>query len=594
MTAPARLFAGDGHRPRSGRLRGIDLPIPPAFVVTRRAPRDRRPHLDRDLSSLEGSVGRRLGDPHQSLLVSVAADPPVSSGAGSAFSHVGLCHATVDGYAALIGDESAAWRRYERLVRAFAVGVRGVPTDRLSPPVPDAGRDAVRAQLSRHLTAIAAVSGRPFPQDPREQLEEVAAALLEAGGAGAGTVTVQAMVHGDAVGLSGSGTAFTRSPATGEPWMAGDFFPGAERAQPAGAGHAVALDELARWCPPVYAALQRVAGLVEDALLDLAEIDFVVERSQLWVIDVRVAPRSAVAALTTALDLWHRGAVGLTEALARIPAVALIRVVEPGLDTHCAVRLGRGVGVSPGVAVGPLVLSGRQGRRLAGPAVTPVLAAGDDAEADAVLSAGAVVSPGGGHASHLAALARDLEHPAVCRVPGLSIGARQARFGSVVVSEGQELSIDGCTGEVFLGACPRTAFPPGDELVEFLLACDAQRRLPLLAEGHRATWADGVFDPAAAAVCRSPEEIDAALAADQPVAVSPGPRAPLRLVEIARELAGYGIDVMLRIDGSWPRSLVRLPAAPWSALIATPGAAGAGRMLAALLAPEPVAGARHP
>ncbi len=593
MTAPVRLFTGAGRR-RSGRLRGIDVPVPPAVTVTRRTPADRRLHLDSHLSSLEAGVGRRLGDPQEPLLVSVAAEPPVSSGAGSAFSHVGLSHATVDGYAALIGDEPAAWRRYERLVRAFAIGVRGVPAARLSPPVPGAGRDAVRAHLGRHLAAMAAVSGRPFPQDPREQLGEVVTALLDAGGAGARTVTVQAMVHGDAAGLSGSGTAFTRSPATGEPWMAGDFFPGAERAQPAGTGHAVALEDLARWSPPVYAALQQVAGMLEEALLDLAEIDFVVERARLWLIDVRVAPRSAVAALTTALDLWHQGAVSLTEALARIPPVALIRVAEPGLDTHGAVRLGCGVGVSPGVAVGPLVLSGKQGRRLGGPAVTPVLAAGDDAAAEAVLSAGAVVSPGGGHASHLAALTRDLEHPAACRVPGLTVGAGQARFGSVVVSEGQEISIDGCTGEVFLGACPRAARPPGDELVEFLLACDAQRRLALLAEGHRATWADGVFDPAAAAVCRSPEEIDAALAADQPVAVSPGPGAPLRMVEIARELAGYGIDVMLRIDQSWPRSLVRLPPAPWSALIVTPGAAGAGRMLAALLTPEPVPGAGHP
>ena len=590
MIAPAHLFAGAARRRRSGPRREIDLPVPPAFSVPRRFLGDRRLHLDTDLRSLESGVGRRFGDPQEPLLVSAAAEPPVSSGAGSAFSHIGLCHSTVDGYAALIGDEPAAWRRYERLVRAFAIGVRGVPADRLSAPVADAGREAVRARLEVHLAAMTAVSGRPFPQDPREQLAEVMTALLAAGGSGARTVTVQAMVHGDAAGLSGSGTAFTRSPATGEPWMAGDFFPGAERAQFAGAGNVVALDHLARWSPPVYAALQRVAGLVEDALLDLAEIDFVVERSQLWVIDVRVAPRSAIAALTTALDLWHQGAVGLTEALARIPAVALIRVVEPGLDTRGAVRLGHGIGVSPGFAVGPLVLSGKPSRWLSGPSATPVLAAGDDAEAEAVLAAGAVVSPGGGHASHLAALTRGLEHPAVCRVPGLTIGARQARFGSVVVSEGQEVSVDGCTGEVFLGACPRAARRPADELVELLLACDAERRLPLLAEGHRTAWADGVFDPAAAAVCRSPEEIDAALAADQPVAVSPGPRAPLRLVEIARELAGYGIDVMLRIDRSWPRSLVRLPAAPWSALIVTPEAAGAGRMLAALLAPEPVPG----
>jgi pyruvate,orthophosphate dikinase len=574
-------------------VRGIALPVPPAFNVTRRALRNRRLHLDGDLSSLENGVGRRLGDPQEPLLVSVAAEPPVSSGAGSAFSHVGLCQATVDGYAALIGDEFSAWSRYERLVRAFAIGVRGVPPDRLPPPVLHAGRDTVRSSLRRHLAAIAEASGRPFPQDPREQLGEVAIALLGAGGPGAGTVTVQAMVHGDAAGISGAGTAFTRSPATGESWMVGEFFPNAERTHAARGRPAVALEQLSRRCPSVYAEMQRVVGIVEDTLLDLAEIDFVVERSRLWVIDVRVARGSAIAALTTALDLWHRGGLGLTEALDRIPPVALIRVSEPGLVPGGAVRLGRGTGVSPGAAVGPLVLSGRRARQLAGPAVMPVLAAGNEVEAEAVLTAGAVVSSGGGHASHLAALTRDLEHPAVGLVPGLTLGAGEACFGSIVVSEGHEVSLDGSTGEVFLGACARAARPPADDVVEFLLACDAQRRLPLLAEGHRASWADGIFDPGAAVICRSPEEVDTALAADQPVAVSPGARAPLRLVEVARELAGYGIEVMLRIDRSWPRSLVRLPTAPWSALIATPEAAGAGRMLAALLAPEPVPGAGH-
>ena len=594
MTSPARPPSGGEAPLPSGGLRGIRLPVPPAFTVTRRALRARRLHLAGHLSSLEAGVGRRLGEPAEPLLVSVAAEPPVSSGAGSAFSHVGLSHATMEGYAALIGDETSAWSRYERLVRAFAIGVRGVPPDRLPPPVTPAGPDALRARVRRLLAAIAEASGRPFPQDPREQVGEVVAALFAAGGMGAATVTVQAMVHGDAVGPSGAGTAFTRNPATGEHRTAGEFFPSAERAHAAGSGQAVALDELARWSPPVYAELQRVAGTVEDALLDLAEIDFVVERSRLWVIDVRVARGSAVSALTTAVDLWHRGALSLMEALARIPPVALIRVSEPGLVTDGAVRLARGTGVSPGVAVGPLVLSGARARQLAGPDVTPVLAAGDDGNPEAVLSAGAVVSPGGGHASHLAALTRDLEHPAVCRIPGLALGGGQARFGSVIVSEGQEVSVDGSTGDIFLGACPRAARRPADEVVELLLACDAQRCLPLLAEGERAPWADGVFQAGAAVVCRNPEEVDAALTADQPVAVSPGPGAPLRLVEVARELAGYGIDVMLRIDRSWPRSLIRLPAAPFSALIATPEAAGAGRMLAAMLAPEPVPGVGHP
>jgi hypothetical protein len=169
----------------------------------------------------------------------------------------------------------------------------------------------------------------------------------------------------------------------------------------------------------------------------------------------------------------------------------------------------------------------------------------------------------------------------VSRVPGLRVGVEHADFDGRSIVEGQEVTVDGWTGDIYLGVCPMERQAPDGELLAFLSACDGQRRIAVLAEGETSPWADDVFEPGSAPICRTPDEIDRALTVDEPVVISPGDRDPRQLMEIAGELAGYGVDLMLRVGPEWPAALGRLPGLPWLAVIAAPDAAWAARALAA-------------
>jgi pyruvate,orthophosphate dikinase len=387
----------------------------------------------------------------------------------------------------------------------------------------------------------------------------------------------------DGSGLCGAGTAFTRNPATGEKALAGDFFAGAAHPRATQGFEAESVDELATRALSVHAELERAAARAEEALGDLGELDFVVERGALRVLEVRVASRSAAAALRWTLEAWTAGAVDLAGTLRRIPPRALIGAAAarpvrgPGI-----VQLGRGTGVSPGVVAGPLVVGLDTAGTVGRSGGSPVLVTENGATDGGRLPIGGLITVGGGHAGDMAVLARTLERPAVSRVPGLRVGVDHADFDGCSVVEGQEVTVDGWTGEIYLGVSPRERRAPDGELLAFLSACDGQRRIPVLAEGETFPWADDIFEPGSSAlICRTPDEIDRALTVDEPVVISPGERDPLQLMEIAGELAGYGVDLMLRVGPEWPAALGRLPALPWLAVIAAPDAAWAARALAA-------------
>jgi hypothetical protein len=186
----------------------------------------------------------------------------------------------------------------------------------------------------------------------------------------------------DGTGVSGAGTAFTRNPATGEKVLAGDFFVDATHPRATDGFEAESVAELATRAPSVHAGLERAAGRVEEALGDLGEIDFVIERGALRVLEVRVASGSTAAALRWALESWTAGAVDLGGALRRIPPTALIgaAAARPVRSAE-VVRLGQGTPVSPGVVAGPLVVgldaAGEEGRWGASPVLVAENGASD-------------------------------------------------------------------------------------------------------------------------------------------------------------------------------------------------------------------------
>ena len=290
---------------------------------------------------------------------------------------------------------------------------------------------------------------------------------------------------------------------------------------------------------------------------------------------------SSAGALSLALEGWTEGSIDLSGALGRIPPVAFIRAAAPRLAPGPEAPLGRGIGLSAGTVTGALVLGGREvaGRSGGGSSVLVVI--GDPP--DGWSEAGGVITDREGHGGHLAALARSLGRPVVSRIPGLRLGDGCAWFGSVAVPQGQQVSIDGATGAVYPGACGRRRAAPDGPLLEFLAACDRHRLLPLFSEGRRATWSDDAFSAGASLVCRTPAEVDRALRGDAPIVISPGGRDFASLLQVADELAGYGLDLMLRIGPEWPPDLTRLRPMPWLGVIATSKTAWAGRALAAAL-----------
>ncbi|HJR19297.1 MAG TPA: pyruvate, phosphate dikinase, partial [Actinomycetota bacterium] len=517
-------------------MRRLGLPVPPGFIISTEVcrrflrdghiPDDVATSVDDHLAAVEAALGRRLGDPDAPLLVSVRSGAPVSMpGMMDTILDLGLCETTIGGLARASGDERFAWDCYVRLLLAYGTTVRGIDAATLSGLVATDAGDLQRAASSL-LVAIESGSGRPFPQDPRDQLREAIEAVFRSWESpradryrryagisdDLGTaVVVQAMVFGNRGDSSGTGVAFTRDPATGQPGPYGDFLAGAQGDDVVAGEHDVgSLEDCRAIAPQAYADLTRALTIVERDARDMSEIEFTVEDARLWVLQSRTGQRTARAAIRIATDLVDEGLIGVAEAIARIHPASLIHLRAPILDPAAAKTvLGRGVAASPGSAVGRVALDPQRAEEMAADGGDVILVRPFTSPDDVagMIAARGIVTAHGGRTSHAAVVARGMDRPAVCGVDGLMVTAGEARFGDATVIEGDELSVDGTTGEIYRGALPLVA-PEVDPRAERLLGwCDERRRILLLSEGDGAPWADRTYDRGDAVVCRSRDDV---------------------------------------------------------------------------------------
>lgn len=302
-------------------------------------------------------------------------------------------------------------------------------------------------------------------------------------------VTVQAMVLGNLQGrssqlagtggaalgplTSATGVAFTRDPSTGAPTLYGEYLPAAQGDEVVSGSHTPhPLSELATQLPDVYRQLQQVAQVLEQQLRDMQDIEFTVENGRLWLLQTRTAKRSGRAMLRSACDLAREGVISVEEALRRLEPRRLIELIRPQVDRHAAltsgqVLLGRGLAASPGAAVGKLVFSSAEASALRRRGEASVLARIETASEDIVgikMAAG-VLTARGGMTSHAAVVARGIGRCAVVGMSGLQIDyARgELRTREAVVNKHELLTLDGTTGEVWVGTVPlRAAHVGGD------------------------------------------------------------------------------------------------------------------------------------
>ena len=479
----------------------LRLPVPPGFVVTtatcreyleRGWPDGLDAELHERMAALEAAVGRRFGDADDPLLVSVRSGAPVSMpGMMDTILDLGLNDAAERGLAAASGDPAFAVEchaRFRAMFRSIA-GVDDVPDDpwaqlRLAIEAVFRSWNGDRAHAYRRHEGI--------PDD-----------------LGTG-VTVQAMVFGNLGDDSATGVAFTRNPATGAPELYGDVLFHAQGEDVVAGTHATQLIAVLNERLPVVASeLRDVAARLEGHYADLCDIEFTIERGRLWLLQVRVGKRSPQAALRIAVDMAEDPAFPLTRRDA-VERVAYLLADPPTITTGRSsylLPLVTGLGASPGVASGEIVTSAEAAERAAGEGRRVILVRAETSPDDVhgmSLAAG-ILTARGGLASHAAVVARGWGIPAVVGASRLEVRDSEVAIADRTLHDGETITIDGGSGEVFEGEIPgRSEVVPQ---AATLLAWAAELGVPIAAGDEPAAPGDA----AASSGSRAPVTLDASI-----------------------------------------------------------------------------------
>jgi pyruvate, orthophosphate dikinase len=488
------LLGGKGAN--LAEMTNLGLPVPPGFTITTEAcrsylsagqePGELRVQLTMALRQLEDDLGRRLGDRHDPLLVSVRSGAASSMpGMMETVLNVGLNDASVKGLAEVSGDERFAWDSYRRLLQMFGATVLGIHSEVFSSALDDAKAargattdvdldvDDLRELVSVFKAAILEHSGSEFPQHPREQLDLAIRAVFDSWNTerariyrrreriphDMGTaVNICTMVFGNLGDTSGTGVAFTRDPASGQSGAYGDYLVNAQGEDVvSGIRNTLSLDDLKNADPQSYKQLMKVMRRLETHYRDLCDIEFTIERGKLWMLQTRVGKRTAAAAFRIATQLVDEHLITMDEALTRVDGAQLAQLMFPQFGGSAQRSLlATGMAASPGAAVGEIVFDSAAAvaAAAAGRSVILVRKETNPDDLEGMIAAQGVLTARGGKTSHAAVVARGMGKTCVCGVEALHVdsAARTARVGDTVLSEGDLLSIDGTTGQVFAGA----------------------------------------------------------------------------------------------------------------------------------------------
>jgi pyruvate, orthophosphate dikinase len=488
------------------RMAALGLPVPPAFVLpiedcadaaqaNGAAEQQLAGALNEGIAYLETATGRKFGDRRRPLLVSVRSGAAVSMpGMLNTVLDVGCTSAATRGLIRMTGNPGFAWDCRRRFLQGFAENVLGLD------PAPFAAQvvaimkgvgaasecdldaeDRERLALA-HETAIAA-GGAELPDDAMSSLVAAARGVCRSFWSGrartyrtlqklehlkGSAVTVQAMVFGNRGRSSGSGVAFSRDPSTGNAEPVIDVLFDAQ-GEDVVSGRRTPRTEAAieEAMPSLAAQLRDVLARLEHHFGDVQDVEFTIEDGKLWVLQTRAAKRTPRAALRFAVDFVHEGLLSPAEATRRLEgldraALAISRIAENG---HAAAR---GTGAAAGVAVGRVAFDSGAAQRLAAEGAPVILVRPDTSTADVAgfSASAAILTAAGGRTAHAALVARQMGKPCVVGCDALRVDEdnRQARLADARITEGDWVSIDGGSGEIFLGQRKIVSELPENEL----------------------------------------------------------------------------------------------------------------------------------
>ncbi|MFJ3903556.1 pyruvate, phosphate dikinase [Streptomyces sp. NPDC090025] len=496
------LLGGKGAN--LAEMTNLGLPVPPGFTITTEAcktyldsgsePAALRDEVSAHLDALERRMGKKLGQADNPLLVSVRSGAKFSMpGMMDTVLNIGLSDASVLGLAAQADNERFAWDSYRRLIQMFGKTVLGVEGEHFEDAL-DAAKDAKKVTSDTDLDAadlktlvekfkaiVKADTGRDFPQDPREQMDLAIKAVFDSWNGDRaklyrrqeriphdlGTaVNVCSMVFGNLGPDSGTGVAFTRDPASGHQGVYGDYLQNAQGEDVvAGIRNTVPLAELESIDKASYDQLMQIMETLETHYKDLCDIEFTIERGQLWMLQTRVGKRTAGAAFRIATQLVDQGLIDEAEALQRVNGAQLAQLMFPKFDEHAKVeQLGRGIAASPGAAVGKAVFDSYTAVKWSrsGEKVILIRRETNPDDLDGMIAAEGILTSRGGKTSHAAVVARGMGKTCVCGAEELEVDTKRRRMttaSGVVIEEGDVVSIDGSTGKVYIGEVPVVPSP---------------------------------------------------------------------------------------------------------------------------------------
>jgi pyruvate,orthophosphate dikinase len=534
------LLGGKGAN--LAEMSNLGLPVPPGFTITtevctyyydhgRSYPEELKTQVENALTYVGRLTGRTFGDAENPLLVSVRSGARASMpGMMDTVLNLGLNDVTVEALARGAGDERFAYDSYRRFITMYSNVVLGLEHHHFE-EILDEYKDRKgytldtdmtaqdwKAILPRYKSLVEKELGKPFPQEPQEQLWGAIGAVfgswmnnraikyreLHAIPASWGTaVNVQAMVFGNMGETSATGVAFTRNPSTGESELYGEFLINAQGEDVvAGIRTPQDITEKARLAsgssdkpsmesamPEAYNELVRIYGILEKHYRDMQDMEFTVEKGKLWMLQTRNGKRTAKAALRIAVELASEGLITQEEAVTRVEPAALDQLLHPTIDPKAERKiLATGLPASPGAASGAIVFNSddAEAAKKAGQKVILVRVETSPEDIHGMHAAEGILTTRGGMTSHAAVVARGMGKPCVSGAGSIRVdyAAQTLTVAGQTLKKGEILTIDGSNGQVLLGQVEMLEPELSGEFATLMGWADKVRRMKVRANAE--------------------------------------------------------------------------------------------------------------
>ncbi|PYJ73510.1 MAG: pyruvate, phosphate dikinase [Verrucomicrobia bacterium] len=573
-------YFGDGHADGAGSMKPllggkganlhemtrIGLPVPPGFTITtevcsyfydhkRTYPSQLEAQLAAALARVQESVGKKLGDKEQPLLVSVRSGARDSMpGMMDTILNLGMNDEVVEIIAKKTKNARFAWDSYRRFLQMYGDVVMGVqkrPGEDHEPfesviehlkdqrygkhDFPDVKLTAadLKELVKRFKALIEERTGKSFPQDPKQQLWGAIGAVFGSwmndramvyrrrygiphdwGTA----VNVQTMVFGNMGETSATGVAFTRDPASGEKVFYGEYLINAQGEDVvAGVRTPHPIADLAKQMPAAHRDLMKVRATLEEHFKDMQDLEFTVEDNHLYILQTRNGKRTGHAAVRIAVDMVGEKLISKKEAVRRIPADSLAHLLAPIFDRQSASnakKIGSGLAAGPGAASGHVVFSAEEAVARSGKGEKVVLARIETSPEDlrGMIAAEGILTSRGGVSSHAALVARQMGKVCVCGATGIQIDYQKRTLSAngMSLKQGDYISIDGTAGEVFAGEV--TTAP--SEIIQVLVdrSLNAKKSISYQEYSKLMKWADDFRTLGVRTNADTPEQVITAVA----------------------------------------------------------------------------------